>query len=91
MTLALAALFLIAGQYLTVQAVRVAGIAATAPFRYTIIVWSLILGWAVFGFIPDSPAFIGIVLIAGSGLYTILESTLKQRQRRWYRHGSSQP
>jgi drug/metabolite transporter (DMT)-like permease len=91
MTLALAALFLIAGQYLTVQAVRVAGIAATAPFRYTIIAWSLILGWAVFGFIPDSLAFIGIVLIAGSGLYTILESTLKQRQRRWFRHGSSQP
>jgi drug/metabolite transporter (DMT)-like permease len=91
MMLALAALFLIAGQFLTVQAVRVAGIAGTAPFRYTIIAWSLMLGWAVFGFIPDSFAFIGIVLIAGSGLYTILESTLKQRQHRWFRHGSSQP
>jgi len=76
---------------LTTTAVRFAGIAATAPFRYTIIAWSLILGWTVFGFIPDSLAFIGIVLVAGSGLYTILESTLKQRQRRWFRRGSSQP
>lgn len=81
-TLALAAAFLIAGQLLMVQAVRVAGIAATTPFRYTNVVWALVLGWAVFGFIPDSLAFIGIVLIAGSGLYTILEPTLKQRQRR---------
>jgi S-adenosylmethionine uptake transporter len=90
MTLAPAALFLIAGQWLTVQAVRVAGIAATMPFRYTNIVWALILGWAVFGFIPDFLALLGIVLIAGSGLYTILEPTLKQRQRRWFHLGSSQ-
>jgi S-adenosylmethionine uptake transporter len=89
-TLALAAAFLIAGQLLMVQAVRVAGIAATTPFRYTNVVWALVLGWAVFGFIPDSLAFIGIVLIAGSGLYTILEPTLKQRQRRWFHLGSSQ-
>jgi drug/metabolite transporter (DMT)-like permease len=89
-TLALAAAFLIAGQLLMVQAVRVAGIAATTPFRYTNVVWALVLGWAIFGFIPDSLAFIGIVLIAGSGLYTILEPTLKQRQRRWFHLGSSQ-
>jgi S-adenosylmethionine uptake transporter len=90
-TLALAAAFLIAGQLLMVEAVRVAGIAATTPFRYTNVVWALVLGWAIFGFIPDSLAFIGIVLIAGSGLYTILEPTLKQRQRRWFHLGSSQP
>jgi len=90
MSLALAAVFLIAGQLLTVQAVRVAGIAATAPFRYTNIVWALVLGFAIFGFIPDFLALIGIVLIAGSGLYTILELTLKQRQRRWFHLGSSQ-
>jgi drug/metabolite transporter (DMT)-like permease len=54
------------------------------------VVWALVLGWAIFGFIPDSLAFIGIVLIAGSGLYTILEPTLKQRQRRWFHLGSSQ-
>ncbi len=89
-TLALAAVFLILGQLLMVQAVRVAGIAATTPFRYTNVVWALVLGWAIFGFIPDSLAFIGIVLIAGSGLYTILEPTLKQRQRRWFHLGSSQ-
>jgi S-adenosylmethionine uptake transporter len=52
-TLALAAAFLIAGQLLMVQAVRVAGIAATTPFRYTNVVWALVLGWAIFGFIPD--------------------------------------
>ena len=89
MALALAAVFLIAGQLLMVQAVRAAGIAATTPFRYTNVVWALVLGWAIFGFIPDSLAFIGIVLIAGSGLYTILEPTLKQRQRRWFHLGSS--
>lgn len=55
-----------------VLAVRLAHISATAPFRYTIIVWSLIAGFAVFGDRPDVTALIGIALIAGSGLYTLV-------------------
>jgi len=63
-----------------VLAVRLAHISATAPFRYTIIVWSLIAGFAVFGDRPDITALIGIALIAGSGLYTLVRE--RQLNRR---------
>ena len=63
-----------------VLAVRLAHVSATAPFRYTIIVWSLIAGFAVFGDKPDITALFGIALIAGSGLYTLVRE--RQLSRR---------
>jgi len=66
-----------------VLAVRLAHVSATAPFRYTIIVWSLIAGFAVFGDRPDVTALFGIALIAGSGLYTLVrERQLKASSNR---------
>ena len=49
----------------------VADVASTAPFRYTMVLWTLVSGYLVFGDIPDNVAFIGIALIAGSGLYAV--------------------
>lgn len=66
-----------------VLAVRLAHISTTAPFRYTVIVWSLIAGFVVFGDVPDITALFGIALIAGSGLYTLV------RERQIGRHGPS--
>jgi len=64
-----------------VLAVRLAHVSATAPFRYTIIVWSLIAGFAVFGDKPDITALFGIALIAGSGLYTLVRERQLSRRR----------
>ncbi len=66
-----------------VLAVRLAHVSATAPFRYTIIVWSLIAGFVVFGDTPDITALLGIALIAGSGLYTLVrERQINRRSAR---------
>ena len=77
-TLIFAASFLIAGQWLSIQAVRTAGVSATVPFRYTSILWSLLLGFVVFGYIPDAYALFGTALIVGAGLYTIFQ-TVRER------------
>ncbi|MFO1088223.1 MAG: DMT family transporter [Hyphomicrobiales bacterium] len=69
-----AAAFLTLAQFLAVLALRVGTVSQTAPFRYTIIIWSLLSGWLVFGYVPDAVALLGIVLIVASGLYAMVKA-----------------
>ena len=59
------------GQYFFIDAFRYAGATLLAPFRYAMLVWALIVGFVVWGDIPDAWAIVGTLLIAGSGLYVI--------------------
>jgi len=78
--IALGSVFLVGGYLFTVMALRDTEVAYTAPFRYTLIVYALILGYVVFGDVPDILSVFGIVLIVGSGLFTLYrEQRLKKR------------
>ena len=77
--IAVRSVFLVGGYLTTVMALRDSEIANTAPFRYTLIIYALILRYLVFGEVPDLWAMIGIVLIVGSGLFTLYrEQQLKK-------------
>lgn len=67
--LACAALLLIIGYQCIIMATRQGDISMVAPFRYTALVWALVLGYVVFGDIPDMAMFIGAGAIVLSGLY----------------------
>ena len=67
--LAAAAVAVSAGNLMIVVAFRVAEVSAVQPFRYSVILWALLAGLLVWGDIPDPIAFLGILLIIGSGLY----------------------
>ena len=41
------------------------------PFRYLLVVWAMISGYLVWGELPDGWALFGIVLVVGSGIYTV--------------------
>jgi len=69
--LAASALFLAAGYMCMVVTLRLADLSATAPFRYSIVLFSLLSGVLVFNEIPDIWAFAGMALIVASGLYAI--------------------
>jgi drug/metabolite transporter (DMT)-like permease len=69
--LALAAVFVVAGNYTIILAFRLAETSLVSPFRYTVIVWAALAGYLVFGETPDGWALSGIALIIGSGLYTL--------------------
>jgi drug/metabolite transporter (DMT)-like permease len=77
--LAGAALFLAGGNFLIVVAFRSAPIASVAPFRYTLMLWSPIIGYLAFGDIPDRWFMIGGILIAGAGLYTLHRERVRHR------------
>lgn len=74
-----AALFLATGNFLIVVAFRSAPIASVAPFRYTLILWSAIIGYIVFGDVPDRSLYIGGFLVAAAGLYTLHRERVRHR------------
>jgi len=65
------ALFLMAGYFCSIQAMRFGEVSFTSPFRYTSLIWSIIMGYLAFGDTPDVPMIIGSIIVVGSGLFTL--------------------
>ncbi len=65
-----AALFLSFANNYYIRAMREGAIAVVAPFRYSAVLWAVILGLIFWGDFPDLMATCGTLLIIGSGLYT---------------------
>lgn len=57
------------GHYLLFKAFELAPASMLAPFNYTSILWSLLLGYVIFGDLPDEWTIAGVVIIISSGLY----------------------
>lgn len=79
--MACAGLLLGVGHYLLIETFRWAEAAVVAPFLYMFMVWAVIIGYVVWGDIPDQWVAGGAVLVIGSGLY-ILRREVRLRARR---------
>jgi len=71
--------FLIVGYLCAVTAMRWGDIGVVAPFRYTSLLWAIVLGFAAFGELPDGWTLVGSAIVVASGIYTLL----RERQKRW--------
>ncbi|MGA9433680.1 MAG: DMT family transporter [Roseobacter sp.] len=66
------ALFIGIGAYYSiVAAMRLGEISFVSPFRYSRILFALVIGISVFGERPDAMTLTGAAIIVGSGLYTL--------------------
>jgi S-adenosylmethionine uptake transporter len=75
-----AAVMVIFGYVFSVMVMRVGEISFVAPFRYTGLIWALVLGWLVFGDWPAPLTLLGAVIVVGSGVFMIYrEGQLKRR------------
>jgi drug/metabolite transporter (DMT)-like permease len=63
---------LLGGNYWIVVAMRSGDIATVAPFRYSIILWAVAAGFVVWGEMPDLASWIGIAIVTGAGLYSLV-------------------
>ena len=61
----------IVAYYSIVSAMRIGDISFVTPFRYSRILFALVIGIGVFGENPDALTLIGAAIIVGSGLYTL--------------------
>ncbi len=77
--LALAAVLLLIGYQCVIMALRVGDISAVAPFRYSALLWALLLGYLVFGDVPDALMVTGASIIVLSGLYAFYRERIRNR------------
>jgi S-adenosylmethionine uptake transporter len=75
----LSALFIFAGYCSSVMVMRVGELSAVTPFRYTSLLWALLLGWLVFDEWPTALTFLGVVIVAATGLYTLYRESKLSR------------
>ncbi len=73
---ALAGVLSIATYQFLAMSMREGDLSFVAPFRYTRLLWSIIVGLLFFAEFPDAPTFVGAALVIVSGLYTL------QRERK---------
>jgi drug/metabolite transporter (DMT)-like permease len=69
--LAGAALFLAGGYYFIVAGMRRGELSVIGPFRYSGLLWAVIIGFLVWGDVPNPLGWLGIALVTGSGLYVV--------------------
>ena len=66
-----AAVLVIVGYQFIIMAMRAGDISFVAPFRYTALVWAILLGLLMFGEVPDAAMILGASIVVASGLYTL--------------------
>ncbi len=74
-----AAGFVIVGYLCAVTAMRWGDMGVVAPFRYTSLLWAVILGFVVFGDLPDGYTLVGAAIVVASGIYTLLRERKLRR------------
>ena len=69
-------------QFLMTSAFRSAPVSVVAPFEYMSLLWAIMLGFIVWGDVPNGWTLAGAATIVGSGLYVMRREALAGRRRR---------
>lgn len=78
--IALAAFFIIGGYIFSIMVMRVGEVGFVANFRYTSLIWALLLGWLVFGDWPVPMTLLGAAIVICSGLFLLLRERRLNRR-----------
>ncbi|MEY8880058.1 DMT family transporter [Donghicola sp. XS_ASV15] len=70
---------IVGGYAFSVMVMRIGDISFIAPFRYTGLIWALILGWVVFGDWPHPSTLIGGGIVVASGIYMLYREAIVGR------------
>jgi drug/metabolite transporter (DMT)-like permease len=77
--LAFTAVLLLIGYQCIIMALRAGDISAVAPFRYSALLWAMLLGYLVFGDKPDAMMVTGAAIIVLSGVYVFHRERVNAR------------
>lgn len=77
--LAIAALMLLPGYVFIILAMRAGEVSFVAPFRYTALLWAIVLGVLAFDEVPDIFMLTGAALVVGSGLFSLYRERVRGR------------
>jgi drug/metabolite transporter (DMT)-like permease len=63
------------------ESFRLAPASVVAPFDYTAILWTVLLGYFLFGEVPLPIVFVGAAIVIAAGLFVIFRERYLARQR----------
>lgn len=70
--LLLASGFIVVGYIFIIVAMRRGEIVVVAPFRYSIVLWAILIGYLVWEEIPDAMTLLGTAIVVLTGVYAFL-------------------
>jgi S-adenosylmethionine uptake transporter len=76
--LIISAVAIIFGYLFSVMAMRYGDASFIAPFRYTAMLWALIIGVLFFNDWPDQFTLLGIVIIVATGIYSFYKERIQR-------------
>jgi drug/metabolite transporter (DMT)-like permease len=71
-----AAVCLVVAYLFNVMAMRHGDIGFVSPFRYTVLIWAIVLGAVVFGDIPNAMMLVGSTIVVVTGVFTFYRERL---------------
>ena len=74
-----AGVFNATAHFLMIEALRLGEAAAISPVRYTALIWATLMGYFIWGDLPDAWAAAGSAVIVASGIYMIRVEARKPR------------
>ncbi|MEL6299283.1 MAG: DMT family transporter [Pseudomonadota bacterium] len=78
-----AALLVCTGYYALIEAWRTGEVSATAPFRYSVVLWAIVFGFLFLGEVPSAMTLVGAGIVMAAGIYTFVrERQTKARATR---------
>lgn len=78
----IAAIFIIGGYLFSIMVMLIGEVSFSAPFRFTSLIWALLLGWIVFGEWPSATILIGAAIVIASGLFMLYREAYLGSQKR---------
>jgi len=71
-----------AANIFVIRAFRGTELSVVAPFRYAGVFWAVVMGFLIWGYVPNLLAIAGTVILVASGLYIMHREALRRRLAR---------
>lgn len=65
-------------EFCLVQSLCFGEVSVVMPFKYTMVVWAVVLGYWLWGDVPDTYTAVGAAFVIGSGLYILHREALRK-------------
>lgn len=76
-----AGLLLVIGYHFIILAMREGEVSFVSPFRYSALLWAMILSTVVFNQAPDFYTIVGALIIVASGIYMVYRESMRKKQQ----------
>lgn len=76
-----ASVFIIGGYVFGIMVMRIGEVGFVSPFRYTSLIFALVLGFVVFDEFPNALALCGVAVVMAAGIYTLFRERIRKQDQ----------